>query len=91
MLTITQSVGRGFCFGEIKYKSKKSGKGRGDDRKQDGTSANETSKVHGLRAGEETDRAMWRRKICNHTDKAINQSKNVFHTLKIKYNIFKTI
>ena len=44
------------------------GKGREDDRKQDGkTYANETLKSTGLRAGKETDSAMWWSKICSHT------------------------
>ena len=40
-----------------------------DDRTRGGkTRAKDTSK---MRAGEETDRAMWRRQICSHTDDPI--------------------
>ena len=42
------------------------GKGREDVRKQDGNRrAKRYLKITGLRAGKETDWAMWRRKICS--------------------------
>ena len=73
------------------------GNGREDDWKQDGkTRAKETWKR--LRAGEETSRAIWRRKICGHTGDTIwwekpegKEGEDTFVCLSSPRNIFNCL